>query len=123
MEPGGEFGGVVLDTRERVRDLGVHGALGMTPRQTLALVVTPVVLPGLPWSALGVPLGVTVHDAVMPAMGHGAGLRLPGSVSAGYPTAQLVVLALTGTAVAVPGALMPAGWAARIRAANALRAE
>lgn len=38
---------VVLDTRDRVHDLGVFKALGMTPRQTVAMVVTSVAGVGL----------------------------------------------------------------------------
>lgn len=72
----GVLGGVVLDTHERVHDLGIHKTLGMTPRQTVTTVVTSVVL-----------------------------------------------LGLAGVAVAVLGSLRPAGWAARIRTATALRAE
>jgi putative ABC transport system permease protein len=119
----GVLGGVVLDTHERIRDLGVHKALGMTPRQTVAMVVTSVVLPGIAGGALGVPLGVAVHDAVVPAMGRGSGMRLPASVLDVYGTPELVLLALAGTAVAVLGSLLPAGWAARIRSATALRTE
>ncbi|MFD4561724.1 ABC transporter permease [Streptomyces sp. NPDC058469] len=119
----GVLGGVVLDTHERVHDLGIHKALGMTPRQTVTMVVTSVVLPGLAGGALGVPLGLAVHSAVIPAMGHAAGLRLPHSVIDVYDPQDLVLLGLAGVAVAVLGSLLPAGWAARIRTATALRAE
>ncbi|MFF4253681.1 ABC transporter permease [Streptomyces sp. NPDC001663] len=119
----GVLGGVVLDTHERIRDLGVHKALGMTPRQTVAMVVTSVLLPGLVGGGLGVPLGVAVHEAVVPAMGRSTGLRLPESVMDVYGTPELLLLALAGTAVAVLGSLLPAGWAARIRTATALRTE
>ena len=119
----GVLGGVVLDTHERVHDLGIHKALGMTPRQTMTMVVTSVVLPGLAGGALGVPLGLAVHSAVIPAMGHAAGLRLPQSVIDVYDARDLVLLGLAGVAVAVLGSLLPAGWAARIRTATALRAE
>lgn len=119
----GVLGGVVLDTHERVHDLGIHKALGMTPRQTVTMVVTSVVLPGLAGGALGVPLGLAVHGAVIPAMGHAAGLRLPHSVIDVYDTQDLILLGLAGVAVAVLGSLLPAGWAARIRTATALRAE
>jgi putative ABC transport system permease protein len=119
----GVLGGVVLDTHERVHDLGIHKALGMTPRQTVAMVVTSVVLPGLAGGALGVPLGLAVHRAVIPAMGRAAGLRLPGFVVEVYDAGDLVLLGLAGVAVAVLGSLLPAGWAARVRTATALRAE
>ncbi|MFJ5304947.1 hypothetical protein [Streptomyces sp. NPDC088350] len=95
----------------------------MTPRQTVTMVVTSVVLPGLAGGALGVPLGLAVHGAVLPAMGHTADLRLPESVIDVYDARDLVLLGLAGVAVAVLGSLLPAGWAARIRTATALRAE
>ncbi|MGW2826281.1 ABC transporter permease [Streptomyces sp. NPDC001443] len=119
----GVLNGVLLDTRERVREIGVHKALGMTPRQTLAMVLTSVVVTGLVAGALGVPLGVSVHGWVMPAMGDGAGLRLPDSVIAVYHGAELLPLALGGLLIAALGALLPAGWAARARTATALRTE
>ncbi|MFG2361834.1 FtsX-like permease family protein [Streptomyces mirabilis] len=119
----GVLNGVVLDTRERVRDLGIHKALGMTPRQTVVMVVTSVVMTGLVGGAVGVPLGVALHGWIMPAMGHSAGLNLPESVIAVYRTPELVLLALGGLLIAVLGALLPAGWAARTRSAVALRTE
>ncbi|MEU0097337.1 FtsX-like permease family protein [Streptomyces sp. NPDC006267] len=119
----GVLNGVLLDTRERVRELGVHKALGMTPRQTVTMVLTSVVVTGLVAGALGVPLGVTLHGWVFPAMGESVGLRLPDSVIAVYHGAELVSLALGGLLIAALGALLPAGWAARARTATALRTE
>ncbi|MFJ2815828.1 FtsX-like permease family protein [Streptomyces sp. NPDC087294] len=80
----GVLNGVVLDTHERIRDLGVSKALGMTPRQTITMVVTSVTPAGLLGGVLGVPIGWALHDAVMPAMGRNAGLKLPDSVIAIY---------------------------------------
>ncbi|MER7695039.1 FtsX-like permease family protein [Streptomyces sp. NPDC096095] len=119
----GVLNGVLLDTRERVRELGVHKALGMTPRQTVAMVLTSVVVTGLVAGALGVPLGVTLHGWVFPAMGESVGLRLPDPVLAVYHGAELVSLALGGLLIAALGALLPAGWAAGARTATALRTE
>ncbi|MFI8287950.1 FtsX-like permease family protein [Streptomyces sp. NPDC085614] len=119
----GVLNSVLLDTRERVREIGVHKALGMTPRQTVAMVVTSVAVTGLVAGALGVPLGVALHGRVVPAMGDSVGLRLPGSVIAVHHGAELLPLALGGLAIAVLGALLPAGWAARTRTATALRTE
>jgi putative ABC transport system permease protein len=119
----GVLNAVVLDTRERVRELGVHKALGMTPRQMIAMVVTSVVVTGLAGGAVGVPLGVTLHGWVIPAMGHSAGLNLPESVLTVYHAAELVLLVLGGLLIAVLGALLPASRAARIRTATALRTE
>ena len=119
----GVLNGVLLDTRERVRDIGVHKALGMTPRQTITMVLTSVVVTGLVAGALGVPLGVTLHGWVMPAMGDSVGLRLPDSVVDVYHGAELLPLALGGLLIGTLGALLPAGWAARARTATALRTE
>jgi putative ABC transport system permease protein len=119
----GVLNGVLLDTRERVREIGVHKALGMTPRQTVAMVLTSVVVTGLVAGALGVPLGVALHGWVLPAMGDSVGLRLPGSVIAVYHGAELLPLTLGGLLIATLGALLPAGWAARARTATALRTE
>ncbi|MBT2511831.1 FtsX-like permease family protein [Streptomyces sp. ISL-98] len=119
----GVLNGVVLDTRERIRDLGIVKALGMSPRQTIAMVITSVVITGLVGGALGVPVGVALHGAVLPAMGHSAGLNLPESVIAIYEAPELVLLGFGGLVIAVLGALLPAGWAARTRTATALRTE
>ncbi|MFE5791106.1 FtsX-like permease family protein [Streptomyces sp. NPDC056503] len=119
----GVLNGVLLDTRERVREIGVHKALGMTPRQTVTMVLTSVVVTGLAAGVVGVPLGVTLHGRVLPAMGESVGLRLPGSVVAVYGAAEVVPLVLGGLVIAVLGALPPAGWAARARTATAVRAE
>ena len=40
-----------------------------------------------------------------------------------YHAPELILLALSGLAIAVAGALTPAGWAARTQTASALRAE
>jgi putative ABC transport system permease protein len=40
-----------------------------------------------------------------------------------YSGWQVAALALAGLAIAVAGALLPAGWAAATRTATALRAE
>ncbi|MFD0418674.1 ABC transporter permease [Streptomyces sp. NPDC127108] len=119
----GVLNGVLLDTRERVRELGVHKALGMTPRQTITMVITSVAVTGLLAGAVGVPLGVALHGRVLPAMGDSVGLRLPDSALAVYHTAELVPLVLGGLVIATLGALLPAGWAARARTAVALRTE
>src|SRR5262249_2151215 len=48
---------VVQDTRERIHDLGIFKALGMTPKQTVAMVLTSVALTGLVAGLVGVPIG------------------------------------------------------------------
>ncbi|MER6564639.1 FtsX-like permease family protein [Streptomyces sp. NPDC001093] len=114
---------VLLDTRERVHDLGVFKALGMSPRQTVAMVLTSVAGTGLAAGAVGVPLGVALHRWVLPVMGRAAGTALPKADTAVYSPPVLVALVLGGLVIATAGALLPAGWAARTRTAEALRSE
>jgi putative ABC transport system permease protein len=114
---------VVLDTRERIRDLGVLKALGMTPRQTIVQVLTSVGAIGLVAGAIGVPLGVALHSTVMPAMGRAVGTTIPGAHIDVYGVPLLAGLALAGMAIAITGALVPAFWAARTPTARALRTE
>ncbi|MDT7797651.1 MAG: putative transport system permease protein [Actinomycetota bacterium] len=119
----GVLNGVVLDTRERVRDLGIGKALGMTPRQTLTMVLASVGVAGLAGGIAGVPAGTALHAAILPAMGRAAGVTLPPSAFTVYGPGELVLLALGGLVIALVGALLPAGWAARTRTATALRTE
>ncbi|MEE1763514.1 ABC transporter permease [Streptomyces sp. SP18BB07] len=114
---------VVLDTRERVRDLGVLKALGMTPRQTVAMVVVSVAGVGLLAGLVAVPAGIVLHGVVTPFMGDAVGMTLPDTVLAVYDAPVLACLALGGLVIAVAGALLPAGWAAGAGTARALRTE
>jgi putative ABC transport system permease protein len=114
---------VVLQTRERVHDFGVFKAVGMTPRQTMALVIFSVAGTGLAAGVIAIPAGIALHHAVLPVMGHAAQTAVPASVLNAYRPWELVLLALAGLLIAVAGALAPASWAARTRTATALRAE
>jgi putative ABC transport system permease protein len=114
---------VVLQTRERVHDLGVFKAIGMTPRQTVAMVVCSVAGIGLVAGLIAIPAGIALHHYVLPVMGNAAQTAVPASVLNVYHPAEIVLLAVSGLLIAVAGALLPAGWAARTRTAFALRAE
>ncbi|WP_377273194.1 FtsX-like permease family protein [Peterkaempfera sp. SMS 1(5)a] len=114
---------VVLDTRERIHDLGVFKALGMTPRQTMGMVLTSAAGIGLVAGIAGVPLGVALHHWITPQMGNAVGARIPGADIAVYHAPQLALLALGGLVIAAGGAMLPAGWAAGARTATALRTE
>jgi putative ABC transport system permease protein len=63
---------VVLQTRERVHDLGVFKAIGMTPRQTVAMVVCSVAGIGLVAGLIAIPAGIALHHYVLPVMGNAA---------------------------------------------------
>lgn len=119
----GILNSVVLDTRERVHDLGVCKAIGMTPRQTMALVLSSVAAVGVLGALAGVPVGYALHGLVMPVMGRAVGTGMPSSVLDVYAPVQLLLLGSGGVALAVLGALVPAGWAAKVPVATALRTE
>jgi putative ABC transport system permease protein len=114
---------VALQVREKSHDIGVFKALGMTPRQTLTMVVCSVGITGLVAGIVAVPAGVLLHHGVLPAMAHAANSDLPASVVSVFSLPEMTGLALAGLVIAVVGALAPATWAARSRTATALRTE
>jgi putative ABC transport system permease protein len=114
---------VVLQIRERVHDLGVFKAIGMTPRQTIVMVVCSVTGIGIVAGLIAIPAGIALHDYVVPIMGHGAQTNLPAALLSVYRPGELVLLALSGLVIALAGALAPAGWAAQTRTALALHTE
>jgi putative ABC transport system permease protein len=119
----GVFNTVMVELRDRIRELGIYKAIGMTPGQTIAMVLTSTVAVGLIAGVIGVPVGIALHHYVVPLMGHAAGTNLPRADVAVYRGIEEVLLALGGAAIAVLAATVPAGWAARLRTATALRTE
>jgi putative ABC transport system permease protein len=87
------------------------------------MVIASVAAIGLVAGALGVPGGIVLHHAVLPIMGSSAGTGIPAAYIGVYTLPLAAGLGLGGVAVAVAGALLPAGWAARAPAAVALRSE
>jgi putative ABC transport system permease protein len=114
---------VLLGTRDRVHDLGVFKAVGMTPRQTIAMVLCWVAAPAAAAALIAIPIGMVLRTATVDAMARAAYTGLPASFQAVYRPAEIVLLALSGLVIGAVGALLPATWAARSRTAAALRAE
>jgi putative ABC transport system permease protein len=114
---------VVLGTRDRVHDLGIFKAVGMSPRQTIAMVICWIAGAGLVAGVIAVPVGVILHSSVVRAMARAGGSGLPASYVNIFTPGELVLLAVAGLVIGVVGALLPASWAARARTASALRAE
>jgi putative ABC transport system permease protein len=119
----GVFNTVLLNTREQVYEIGVLKSIGMTPRQVRTMVIASMTGVGVVAGAVAVPLGLALHRGTLPAMAAAAETGIPASVREVYQPASLAALALAGLVLAVLGALVPAGWAARTRVATALRAE
>lgn len=121
---GGVFNTVLLETRQRTKELAVLKALGLTPRQVVAMVVSSVVPAGLAAGLLGVPLGIVFQRVVLAYMGETAAkTAIPESAFDVLAPAAFVALALAGLAIAAIGAFLPAQRAARARIAPVLQAE
>jgi putative ABC transport system permease protein len=114
---------VLLGTRDRVHDLGVFKAVGMTPRQAVVMVVCWVAVPGVIAAAIAIPAGMTLHSVTAREMGRAADTGIPPSFLHVYGPAELVLLALAGLIIAVAGSYLPARWAARSPTAAILRVE
>jgi putative ABC transport system permease protein len=114
---------VLLGTRERVHDLGVFKAVGMTPRQLTGMIVCWVAGPTLAAAVIAVPAASALHSQTLRAMANAADTGIPGSFYGVLGPADLALLALSGLVIAAAGALLPGSWAARSPAAAALRAE
>ncbi|WP_431676696.1 FtsX-like permease family protein [Kitasatospora sp. KL5] len=116
----GVFNTVLLNVRERRRDLGMLKSIGMTPRQVVAMTVTSVAGLGAVSGLLGIPLGMLAHRLIVD---HVEVLVFAESMKDVWHAPQLVGLALAGLAIAVLGALVPARSAARLTIAEVLHNE
>ena len=119
----GVLNSVLMVTRERVHDLGVFKAVGMTPRQTIAMVTCWVVAPAIGAAIIALPAGMIIQDVTVHALSNDVGLPLPGNFIHVYGATELLLLALAGLAIAAIGALLPASWAAASKTTTALHAE
>ncbi|MET9881984.1 ABC transporter permease [Streptomyces sp. NPDC006430] len=116
----GVFNTVLLNARERRRDLGMLKSIGMTPRQVVLMTVTSVAGLGAVGGLLGIPLGVLAHRLVVDHVGV---IAFPESMKDVWQPPQLVALLLAGVVIAVLGALVPARSAARMTIATVLHTE
>ncbi|MBT2404232.1 MULTISPECIES: FtsX-like permease family protein [unclassified Streptomyces] len=116
----GVFNTVLLNTRERRRDLGMLKSIGMTQRQVVAMTVTSVAGVGAVGGLLGIPLGVLAHRVVVDNVGV---VAFPESMKDVWHAPQLTGLLLAGVVIAVLGALIPARSAARMTIATVLHTE
>ena len=110
----GVFNTVVLNVREKARDMAILKALGMTRQEVIAMVLTSVIVIALAGVVIGIPAGVLLHHQILVTMGHIAtGTAIPPQFFAVFPWRVLGALTLAGFAVALAGAWVPALWAAR----------
>ncbi|MCX4754209.1 ABC transporter permease [Kitasatospora purpeofusca] len=119
----GVFNTVLLNTRERRKDLGMLKSIGMTPRQVIAMTVTSVAAIGAVGGIVGAPLGMLAHRIVVPLTGRGTGLDLPDSLLQVWSWPTVALLVLSGPVIAALGAYLPSRGAARAPVAEVLRTE
>ncbi len=125
----GVLNAVLMATRERVHDLGVYKAVGMTPRQVVAMVTCWAIAPAIVAAAIALPAGMALHNAIIHALASDQSIlpqtlsTVPGAAVAVYTPGGLTLLAVAGLALAVIGALGPAIWAAASKTTTALHAE
>jgi putative ABC transport system permease protein len=107
---------LLLTTRERVRDLGVLGAVGLTPRQVTGSLVSEQVLVAAIAGLVGLPLGLLLFRAAVGMTG--------GSDEFAYPSWWSLVLLLPAVVAVVAVLATPiARRAASMRVSDALRYE
>ena len=114
---------VLMLTRERVHDLGIFKALGMTPQQAVTMVFCWVVAPSVAAAAIAIPVAIYLHALTVESIGTITGTGVPPSAITIYHPSELLVLAASGLAIAAVGALLPASWAAASKTTTALHAE
>ena len=126
----GVLNSVLMATRERVHDLGVFKAVGMTPRQITAMTISGIIPPAIIAAAIALPAGLSLQATLVQHLSasafqtrSGNGPALPASYVHVLGSADLLLLSVTGLAIAVVGALGPAAWAATTNTVTALRTE
>jgi putative ABC transport system permease protein len=119
----GVFNTMLLNTRERVRDLAVVKAVGMSPGQVMGMVTASACTLGLVGGLLGLPAGLILQNAIMGLMSNIAGNMIPIDTTGVVNPLVVPLLVLAGIVVAVIGAWLPARWAARAPVMEMLHAD
>ncbi len=120
----GVFNTVVLNTREKARDIAILKAIGMMPHQVVLMVLASMLVFGLLGAAAGIPAGMVLHRNIVTVMGQIAtSTGIPEIFFRVFDITLLAALAAAGIAIALLGAVLPAQWAARSRITDVLQSE
>jgi putative ABC transport system permease protein len=104
----GVLNSVLMAARERVHELGIFKALGMTPRQIITMVGCWVIAPAVAAAVIAIPAGMIIHSLTVQGIGRVTGSGIPGSIVAVYRPAELALLAATGLVICTASKL--AAW-------------
>jgi putative ABC transport system permease protein len=116
----GVFNTVWMGVRERLRELGLLKAVGMSGAQVIASVLLGVGLMAVIGYAIGLPAGIVLTGALLDSLGRALGF---GPIALTADRLQLGVVLPVLVCVGVLGALIPARRAAGVAVADALRAD
>jgi putative ABC transport system permease protein len=119
----GIFNTLLLNTRERIRDTATLKALGMSPRQVIAMVAASAGLLALVGGLIAVPAGVELNRLLFDLVGNIGGNTTPPAAYGAFAYWELIVIPVGGLLVAVAAAVVPGRWAARTNVVEVLRAE
>jgi len=120
----GVFNTVVLNTREKARDIAILKAIGMTPRQVVAMILASTAVLGILGAVLGIPAGIALHRNILIVMGQiASSTGIPDPFFQVFGGTLTILLPAAGIAIAMLGALLPAQWAARSRVTEVLQTE
>ena len=121
----GVFNMIVLNTTERRFDHAILKAIGMSPRQIIAMAAAPSVVIALLAIAIGLPLGAWLFHLLLSVLVGTASVDLdqPMFTTGVIDLSSALFVAGLAMTVAVTGASIPASWAARRSIAGVLRAE
>ncbi len=115
---------LLLNTRERARDIAILKALGMTPGQVVAMVTASACVLGAVGGLLGIPAGTALYDFLVQEMSRLAGFTLDTSTfRVAFNQPLLAGVALASILVAMVGAILPARCAARATVMGVLNIE
>jgi putative ABC transport system permease protein len=120
---GGVFNMLLLNTRERVHDTATLKAVGMSPRQVIAMVSASAGLLALVGGLLAMPVGLVLHHVLNDVISSAAGNDTPPGAYGVFNPLELTVIPLLGVAVAMLAALVPGRWAARTNVVDVLHSE
>ena len=118
------FNTILLNTTERGVDHAVLKAIGMSPRQVMAMAVSPAIVIALLGVVIGLPIGTWLYRVLLDLLAGGASIQAwEQFFVGGLDLVPLIWVVVSAMAFAIAGALLPASWAARRPVINALRAE